>query len=186
MNLNIEKAKLGKGKSVEAQYADGEGNAITYSGCNPCHPDLMATLENLVPFFADITEQKEADSIDFNDICCDENRELLKSLSVTGVRLVSNDCVNSVMLIGKRLLRNAKVLNNNSPLVELDADSDYKHAAELDEAVREFFYEVEQYVCNRKYAAVQGELNFAPDGDDPFANPGITTDVAPIAEGPAA
>ncbi|MGN1245590.1 MAG: hypothetical protein ACI4UN_03060 [Muribaculaceae bacterium] len=186
MNLNFEKAKLGKSKSVEAQYTDVEGNSITYSGCNPCHPDLMAALDNLVPFFADITEQKEADDINFNDIYCDSNRDLLKSLNVTGVRLVYDDCANSAMLIGKRLLRNGKVLNINSPLVELGAESDYEFAAELDVAVKQFLFEVEQYVSNKKYAAVQGELNFAPDGDDPFASPGITADVAPIAEGPAA
>lgn len=186
MNLNIEKAKLGKSKSVEAQYTDGEGNAITYSGCNPCHPDLMAALENLVPYFADITEQKEADDIDFTDPGSDSNRDLLKSLSVTGAKLVPDNCTNSVMLIGKRLLRNAKVLNINSPLVELGAESDYEYAAELDVAVKQFLFEVEQYVSCKKYSAVQSELNFVPDGDDPFANPGITTDVAPIAEGPAA
>ena len=64
MELKIKKAKLTKGGSVEATYIDQDGNEITIKGNHRAHVDLRSRLQELVPFFAALTEQKEADSID--------------------------------------------------------------------------------------------------------------------------
>lgn len=64
-NISIKKAKLSKGGCVEATYFDAEGNEICLKGKNKCHNDLRVALSALVPYFADLTEQKEADRIDW-------------------------------------------------------------------------------------------------------------------------
>lgn len=85
MNIKIKKAKLCKGGSVEAVYIDPEGNEITIKGKNKCHNDMRVAIAKLVPFLADITEQKEADRIDWDDLDGAYTIDLLRKLEVTGV-----------------------------------------------------------------------------------------------------
>ena len=67
-DIRIKKVKLSKGGCVEASYTDADGNEITLKGKNKCHNDLRVALAALVPYFADLTEQKEADDIDWSNL----------------------------------------------------------------------------------------------------------------------
>ena len=174
IHVKVKKAKLCKGGSVEASYTDQDGNEITIKGKNKCHNDLRVALAQLVPFFADITEQKEADSIDWNNLDSAGNTDLLRKLEVTGVSVGGDDNNQIVTITGKRTLFTSRILNLNSPGIELDSETfDWRHTADFDIAVQGFFYEVEQYIVNRKWEVVQAEFDFDGNPDDPFAGAGI-------------
>lgn len=179
MNLKIKKAKLTKGGGVEATYIDGDGNEITLKGNHRAHADLRAKLQELVPYFAELTEQKEADSIDWSDLGSEHNNELLKQISVSAVTKGGDDSAPFIVLSGKRVLMTRKVLNLCSPGVDL-GDESLEHGDELDIAVEAFLYEVEQYILEHKYDT-DGVLDFDADvsgnADDPFGEAGVTVDV---------
>ena len=65
MDLKISKAKMAKKGCLEVVYADQEGNDITFKGINPVHHDLKESLRKLIPFIVDITEQREAQYINW-------------------------------------------------------------------------------------------------------------------------
>lgn len=87
MGIKIKKAKLGKGGIIEASYIDADGNEITIKGKNKCHNDLKVAFAGLVPYFADLTEQKEADSIDWRELESAANIDLLRKIDVTGISI---------------------------------------------------------------------------------------------------
>jgi hypothetical protein len=185
VRIKVKKAKLSKGGCVEASYTDQDGNEISIKGKNKCHMDLRVALEKLVPYFADITEQKEADLIDWSDLDSAENVTLLKKIEVTGVAIGGDDTNQIITMTGKRTLFTARILNLNSPGIELDSETfDWAHTDDFDIAVQEFFYEVEQYIVNRKWEVVQPTLDFGDNPDDPFAEP-EATNPAPNIEEPA-
>lgn len=188
MELKIKKAKLTKGGSVEATYIDQDGNEITIKGNHRAHVDLRSRLQELVPFFATLTEQKEADTIDWSDLHGDVNNELLKQISVSAVSKGGDDSAPFIVMSGKRILMTRKVLNLCSPGVDL-GDEALDHGDELDMAVQAFLYEVEQYILERKYDT-DGLLDFNPNDtsgntEDPFGEAGTTVDVAIPEEIPA-
>ena len=65
MEIKVKKAKISKGGRVEASYTDVDGNEITLKGKNVCHNDLKVATAKLIPYFADLTEQKESDFINW-------------------------------------------------------------------------------------------------------------------------
>ncbi len=177
--ISISKAKVIKGGAVEATYIDADGNEITMKGHNRCHNDLLVALSGLVPFFADLTEQKEADKIDWSDLESADNVDLLRKLDVTGVSIGGDASNRFITMTGKRTLMTARVLNLNSPGVEMGSESfEWDHTDEFDVAVQRFIYEVKEYIVNRKWQVDQREFDF--DGDDPFSAPQPTDDVPPV------
>ncbi len=179
MRISIYKARLSKKGGLEAGYHDEEGNDITLKGINPVHSDLKAALSNLVPYFADITEQKEADSIDWSDPGSEENLKLLRRIDVTGVSYSTDEISPMVTMTGKRILSSSKVLNLNSPGIEIGCDTmEWAHISEFDIAVQAFFYEVEEYILNRKWEVIQTCIDF-DNPEDPFAE-ATPTDGIPI------
>lgn len=182
VNIKVKKAKVSKGGCVEASYTDQDGNEITIKGKNKCHQDLRDALDKLIPFFADITEQKEADRIDWDNLESEENAETLKKIEVSGVSIGGDAANQIVTLTGKRTLFTGRILNLNSPGIELDSDTfDWEHTDEFDIYVKGFFYEVEQYIVNRKWEVVQKSL-FSDDPDDPFGENTPTDPAPPIEE----
>ena len=144
MEIKVKKAKISKGGRVEASYTDVDGNEITLKGKNVCHNDL------------------KVDSV--------ENIDLLRKIEVTGVSIGGDDMNPIVTLTGKRTLNTSKVLNINTPGVELNSETlDWIHIDDFDVAVQGFFYEVGLYITDRKWQVVQSEINFDVDPDDPFA-----------------
>lgn len=167
--IKIKKAKLSKGGCVEALYIDADGNEITLKGRNKCHNDLRVALAALVPFFADLTEQKEADSIDWDNLESAENVDLLRKLDVTGLSIGGADNNRIITMTGRRTLITSKVLNLNSPGVEMESESfEWSLIDEFDLAVRDFIHEVKEYIINRKWEYAQTTL-FDDDPEDPFA-----------------
>lgn len=176
-DIKIRKAKLAKGGTVEASFYDQDGNDVTLKGKNVCHPDLKTAFASLVPFLADLTEQKEADRIDWNNLDDAETVERLRFLEVTGFSVTDDDVNPMVTLIGKRTLRTSKVLNLCAPATALTADTEsYERCEELDTALQVCIYEVQQYVTERKWQVKQNELNF-DNPEDPFADATPTEDV---------
>ena len=178
MEIKIKKAKISKGGCVEAAYTDIFGNEIMLKGKNICHNDLKVATAKLVPYFADLTEQKESDFIDWKDLDSVENIDLLRKIEVTGVSMGGDDISPIVTLTGKRTLNTSKVLNITAPGVELNSETlDWVHIDDFDVAVQGFFYEVGLYITERKWQVVQSEINFDGDSDDPFAVVRPTEDI---------
>lgn len=182
MDIKIKKAKLTKSSTIEATYIDEDGNEITIKGKNTVHVDLKTRLAALIPYFADLTEQKEADRYDWVNPDSQENIDLMRRLDVTGVSLGGDDNCPIATLTGRRTLMSSKVLNINTPPTDLDSDdSGWIRAEDFRFAIDAFFYEVQQYITEKKWAVKQGEFVFE-NSDDPFANAGITADVESITE----
>ncbi|MCM1140973.1 MAG: hypothetical protein NC453_20590 [Muribaculum sp.] len=184
MEIKIRKAKLAKGGTVEASFIDQDGNDVTLKGKNICHPDLKSAFAGLVPYLADLTEQKEADRIDWDNLDDAATVENLRYLEVTGFSVTDDDVNPMVTLIGKRTLRTSKVLNLCAPATTLNQDTEsYERCDDLDAALRACLYEVEQYITERKWQVKQAELNF-DNPEDPFAEATPTEDVPlPVGEG---
>lgn len=184
MDIKIKKAKLTKSGTIEATYIDEDGNEITIKGKNTVHVDLKARFAALIPYFAELTEQKEADRYDWDNPDSQENIELMRRLDVTGVSLGGDDNCPIATLTGLRTLMSSKVLNLNTPPTDLDADdSGWVRAEDFRFAIDAVFYEVQQYIIEKKWFVKQAEFNFENE-DDPFSNAGITVDVDSITDTP--
>lgn len=149
-------------------YADKEGNDIIFKGINPVHADLKESLNKLVPYIVDITEQKEAGYINWErpESCLED--EFFKKFNVTGVSIGGDSSFEVCVLTGKRTLMTSKVLNLCSPGIGFDPDNEsYMHCEEFRDAVYSFLYEAELYVTENKCSEIQREFDFK-DGEDPF------------------
>lgn len=179
MDIKIKKAKLTKSSTIEATYIDEDGNEITIKGKNTVHVDLKTRFAALIPYFAELTEQKEADRYDWDNPDSQENIDLMRRLDVTGVSLGGDDNCPIATLTGRRTLMSSKVLNLNTPPTDLDADdSGWVRADDFRFAIDAVFYEVQQYIIEKKWSVKQAEFDFENEVD-PFSNAGITADVAP-------
>lgn len=177
MNIKIKKAKLTKGGTIEATYIDEDGNEIAIKGKNTVHPDLKERLAELIPYFAELTEQKEADRYEWKTPDSQENKDLLRRLDVTGVSLGGDENCPIATLTGRRTLMSSKILNLNTPPTDLNGDdSGWNRADDFRFAIDAFFYEVEQYIIEKKWGYVQTELDF-DNVDDPFAEAEKTADI---------
>lgn len=180
MDIKIKKAKLTKGGTIEATYIDEDGNEITLKGKNTVHVDLKARLAALIPYFAELTEQKEADSYDWGNPYSETNLDLLRRLDVSGVSIGGDDNCPIATLSGRRTLMSSKILNLNTPPTDLNAeDSGWERTDDFRFAINAFFYEVEEYITERKWSVNQTEFDFENE-DDPFAHAGIPEELEPI------
>ena len=178
--IKIKKAKLSKGGCIDESYIDADGNEITLKGKNKCHNDLRVALAALVPFFADLTEQKEADGIDWHNLESAENVDLLRKLDVTGLSIGGDDNNRIITMTGRRTLITSRVLNLNAPGVEMESETfEWGHVDDFDLAVQGFVFEVKEYIVNRKWEEPQANL-FNIDSDDPFAEVEATVDGIPV------
>ena len=180
MEIRIKKAKISKGGCVEVTYTDEIGNEIAMKGKNKCHNDLRVAFAAMVPYFADLTEQKEADRIDWDNLEGTDTVEILRRLDVSQFSIGGDVNNRIVTLSGKRTLYTSKVLNLNAPGVEMDSEAfEWSHIDEFDLALENLLFEVKEYVVNNKWEIEQKSL-FDGDPDDPFANATPTDDVPPI------
>ena len=183
MDIKIKKAKLVKSGQLETTYIDSEGNEISLKGAYKCHQDLRRAFFALVPYFTDLTEQKEADEIDWSLPDSEQNGHLLRKIEVRGISIGGDESNRMVTLTGRRTLFTSRVLNINSPSVEMDSETfEWNHLDEFDIELKNLLYEVEEYIVNSKREADEPSLfdNIADASDDPFAEPTPTADAAPI------
>lgn len=169
--MNITKAKLNKGGTLEVSFVDDDGNDVCLKGKNPAHEDLKARLNAIIPYFAELTEQREVPMIDWANLDSDENADLLHRISVTGVTVKGDDIDRQCVIVGKRTLGTSKVLNLCAPLTGFDPDTEtYERCEDLRDVVDAFIYEAELYVKEKKWSVVQMNINFDGNAEDPFAN----------------
>ena len=176
--MNITKARLTKGGSLEVSFVDDDGNDVTMKGKNPVHEDHKKRLIALIPYFAELTEQREVPMIDWDDLDSEENESLLHRISVTGVSIKGEEECRQCMMTGKRTLSTSKVLSLCSPLTGFDHEIEtYERCDDLRDAVEAFLYEAEAYVKDKKWSVVHTEINFDGNPDDPFGNVDVPVDV---------
>lgn len=177
--MKISKARLTKGGSLEVSFVDDDGNDITMKGKNPVHEDLKKRLNDLIPYFAELTEQREVPMIDWADLESEENENLLHRISVTGVTIKGEAECRQCVMTGKRTLSTSKVLNLCSPLTGFDYETEtYERCDDFRDAVDAFLYEAEAYVKDKKWSVVHPEINFDGNPDDPFGNVDETVQMA--------
>lgn len=180
--MKITKVKLSKGGTLEVAFVDDDGNDVALKGKNVVHEDLKARLTALVPYFAELTEQRESPMIDWGNLGSIENEDLLHRISVTGVTVKGFDTDKQCVLVGKRTLATSKVLNVCSPLTGFDIDTEaYERCEDLRDAVEALLYEAKAYVNDKKWGVIQQEINFDGNPDDPFGDVNAPEDV-PIEE----
>ena len=169
--MKISKAKLTKGGTLEVAFVDDDGNDVTMKGKNIVHEDLRNRLNALIPYFAELTEQREAPMIDWRNPGGDETQELLHRISVTGVSITGTDDLDrQCVLIGKRTLATSKVLNVTAPLTGFDPEMEsYERCEDLRDTVDAFIYECQLYLTEKKWGMVVAEIPFDNDNEgDPF------------------
>ncbi len=180
MDIKIKKAKISRSGTVEAVYIDAEGNEIAIKGTNKCHNDLRVAFARLIPFFTDLTEQKEAAMINWDDLEGEETVEALRKMDVTGISIGGSEQSPFITMTGRRTLFTSRILNLNSPGVEMDSETfEWEHIDDFDVAVQAVLFEVREYILNRKWEVAQLEFDFEDNGD-PFGNADPTDDTEPI------
>lgn len=178
----IKKAKLYKGGQVEASFSNEDGDEVIIKGSHKCHEDLKTALAGLVPYFADLTEQKEADHINWGELESEYNADLLRKIAVVGVSIGGGDSSRTITMTGHRILQTSRVLNINAPAVEVGSDAalDWEHTCNFDIAVQDFLYEVKLYLTEHKWQKEAPELNFDENMDDPFGGTDVPDDVPAV------
>ena len=165
--MEIRKAKITKDNTLTATYMDETG-AVTVEGKNLVTKDLVRAFSSLIPHMAFLCELKEADGKESLD---ELPGEICDIIEVTGFAKGGDGDSAGVTLTGKRFLKTNKVLNINAPFTKLvDDTEDYSFQFELEQAIEECCYEVNEYLFNKKWAVVQQELPFAEETE-------ITADV---------
>ena len=183
MDIKIKKAKINRSGTVEAVYIDAEGNEVSIKGRNKCHNDLRVAFSRLVPFFTDLTEQREAALIDWGNLEGEETVDALRKIDVTGISIGGSNENPFITMTGRRTLNTSRILNLNSPGVEMDSETfEWDHLDDFDIAVQDVLFEVREYLLNRKWEVVQMEIDFNADPDDPFANAEETDSVQAVEE----
>lgn len=165
--MEIRKAKITKDNTLTATYMDETG-AVTVEGKNLVTKDLVRAFSSLISHMAFLCELKEADGKESLD---ELPGEICDIIEVTGFTKGGDGDSAGVTLTGKRFLKTNKVLNLNAPFTKLvDDTEDYNFQFELEQAIEECCYEVNEYLFNKKWAVVQQELPFAEETE-------ITADV---------
>lgn len=181
MDIKIKKAKLSRSGTVEAVYIDSDGNEIALKGTNKCHNDLRVAFSRLVPFFTDLTEQKEAGLINWDNLEGEETVEALRKMDVTGLSIGGSNENPFITMTGRRTLNTSRILNLNAPGVEMNSETfEWEHIDDFDIAVQAVVYEVHEYIVNRKWEVAQLEINFEGDPDDPFGQADPTQDIPSV------
>lgn len=161
--MEIKKAKITKDNTLTATYMDETGS-VTVEGKNLVTKDLVRAFSSLIPHMAFLCELKEADGKESLD---ELPGEICDIIEVTGFAKGGDGDSAGVMLTGKRFFKTNKVLNLNTPFTKLvDDTEDYDFQFELEQAIEECCYEVNEYLFNKKWAVVQQELPFAEESQE--------------------
>ena len=178
--MNIRKVRLTKKNRLDVTYYDKDGNDVTVKGKHTCHEDFINALQRLVPYFAEVTEQKEADRIDWSDPEGGTTKELLKNIAFSG--LTTTDAEDSVIVVmnGLRRLQTREVIKINSPGIDMAFDPDWPRHAEFMLALGDVFAEARLYVENRKWDSVVLDSEDVEVNEDPFAEVTPTAEIEPL------
>lgn len=181
-NLNITKARVTSKGYLEVTYVDQNRNIINMKGSDPVHIDMKVVLRKLVPYMADVTEQREMQGYRWDEPYDSlYNDDLVGRMNVTGVTVKGYQDSREMILTGNRVLGINKVMGITTPPVGTSLDGEaYERCEDMRDLVDNFFYEVNLYITEKKFGIRQGDLDFA-EGEDPFdGDP--TDDAEPITD----
>lgn len=180
--LSIQKARVTSKGYLEATYVDQFGNTINMKGCDPVHIDMKIVLRKLVPYMADVTEQRDMENYRWHEpYDSQHNDALVGKMNVTGVSVKGFGESREMTLVGNRILGINKVMGIVTPSVGTSLENEtYDRCEDMRDLVEEFFYEVNLYITEKKFGIRQTELDFTPEGDPYEGDP--TDDTDPIAE----
>lgn len=176
--INVIAVKLAKGGGAEVTYINECGDEVSLKGENLIHSDLREAMKGLEPFLLDLTEQKEAVSMDWQDphgTLSDDAVNYCKSIQAKSIKIGGSDTNPGVTVCGCRVLASGKVLNLVAPFTGFDPDTEqYERCGDLELAVKNVQYEAALYAVEKKWGEPeQLTINFdaAPEtatADDPF------------------
>lgn len=159
--------KITKDGTLDVTYKNEEGDIVTVEGANIIHKDMRDAMNALIPHLAVMTEQREAYKKNLEEM--KDDVDIALKLSVSGMILKGN----SVMVSGSRTLDMGKVLNINSPMVQLEGEGDvYEYSDEMYQCIENIKFETEAYVKEKKWALKQTSIDFESGEDNPFKGEG--------------
>lgn len=165
---SINQVKRSK-NGLNVTYVDDEGNDMTMKGVAPIHSDLANAFASLLPYFAILTEQKEAAALDMTNPQSYANIKMLDKLTITGIRLTSTEDGFKCCISGKRRTDDNKEYAFSAPAVDVGVMSSYVYAPELRTLVEDVLDEADLYVTQRKTATPE-EQKKAPETKAPFGD----------------
>ena len=160
--MKFSKIRLSKSGTLECTYRNEDGDIIQYVGANIVHKDLREALQGLIPHLALITEQREAYKTTLDKLreqrITDNDDNVYKRLSVSGVSFSADQ--KKVIITGSRILTTAGVVGVCTPLMDLEAEDEYKYQDDLSLDIDAVLFEAKSYIEEKKWGVKQSELEF--------------------------
>ena len=160
--MKFSKIRLSKSGTLECTYKNEDGDIIQFVGANIVHKDLREALQGLIPHLALITEQREAYKATLAKLreqrITDNEDNVYKRLSVSGVAFSADQ--KKVIITGSRILTTAGVVSVCTPLMDLEAEDDYKYQDDLSLDIDAVLFEAKAYIEDKKWGVKQSELKF--------------------------
>ena len=164
--IKVKKASL-SGVGLNIEYVDELDNKVTVKGENPVHDDLRNAFRELVPYFADLTEQAETKPLDWDNPFDAKVQSVIDNLKVSSVTLKGYESNEKCVMSGTRTLSTMKVLSITSPSCGFDlANEQYPRCEDLRDAVYKVLHEAELYITEQKWGAIQQKIDFGNDDED--------------------
>lgn len=163
--MNFKKIQISKGDTLNVIYTNKDGDLINQQGVNIVHSDLKKAMRELVPHFAMLTEQREAQFKTLDDL---KGQSILEKDSIFDKLRVDTIVLNDgrVTLSGSRVLTIGSVMPIKAPSIDLEDEERYEYIGDLSLAVDQVIYEAKAYVEERKWGLKQAEM--FENEDNPF------------------
>ena len=150
--MKFSKIKLSKSGTLECTYKNEDGDIIQFVGANIVHKDLREALQGLIPHLALITEQREAYKTTLDKLreqrITDNEDNVYKRLSVSGLSFSADE--KKVIITGSRILTTAGVVSVCTPLMDLEAEDEYKYQDDLSLDIDAVLFEAKSYIEEKK------------------------------------
>ena len=160
--MKFSKIKLSKSGTLECTYKNEDGDIIQFVGANIVHKDLREALQGLIPHLALITEQREAYKATLDKLreqrITDNEDNIYKRMSVSGLSFFADE--KKVIITGSRILTTAGVVSVCTPLMDLEAEDEYKYTNDLSLDIEAVTFEAKAYIEDKKWGVKQAEIKF--------------------------
>lgn len=160
--MKFSKIRLSKSGTLECTYKNEDGDIVQFVGANIVHKDLREALQGLIPHLALITEQREAYKATLDKLreqrITDNEDNVYKRMSVSGVSFSADE--KKVIITGSRILTTAGVVSVCTPLMDLEAEDEYKYTNDLSLDIEAVTFEAKAYIEDKKWGVKQAEIKF--------------------------
>lgn len=181
--ITVKKAKL-KGRRLTLDYfqaVEGGSDTISVKCGNQVHPDLLASMDKLVPHFILLCELPESDALEkmlFGGVTIEDVESSdFQKIQVTGFSIGGDDEDEGLTIIGSRLLVKGKSLNINSPFTKYDRE-EYQYADELSLVIQEIESEIREFlngkISNKQLDMFEENMNVETE---PFQESNVSVSV---------